>query len=124
VQFADSIKCQLLKDWKRSKAYTLHYLNTMSANSYNYCPQESTRTFAQQMIHMAQGTISLMNAASGQKIPVLINRPNLENTVSANTKDSVSYFVTLSYDYAIEALTPLDLTKSGEYIVRGNFKET
>ena len=123
-QFADSLKSQLLKDWKRSKDYTLDYLKTMPADKYSFRPQDSIRTFAQQMIHMAQGTVSLMEASTGMKIPSLINRQNLENTSTALTKDSVTYFVTLSYDYAIEALEHFEMNSSYEYIRRGNFNVT
>ena len=123
-QFADSLKTQLLKDWKRSKDYTLDYLKTMPPDKYSFRPQDSIRTFAQQMIHMAQGTVSLMEASTGMKIPSLINRQNLENTSTALTKDSVTYFVTLSYDYAIEALVHFEMNSSYEYIRRGNFNET
>ena len=55
----------------------------MPADKYAYKPQDSIRSFAQQMIHMAQGTVSLMEAATGNKIPSTINRQNLENISSA-----------------------------------------
>ena len=55
------------------------------------------------MIHLSQATVSLMEAATGMKIPVLINRRDLENTSSALTKDSVTWFVTPSYDNAIQS---------------------
>lgn len=53
TQLVDSIKNQLLKDWERSKGYTLDYLNTMPKDKYDYRPQDSIRTFAQQMLHQA-----------------------------------------------------------------------
>lgn len=124
AQPADSIKNQLLKDWKRSKQYTLDCLTAMPADKYAFRPQDSIRTFAQQLIHMAQGTISLMNAATGLKIPALINRQNLENTPSALTADSVRYFTALSYDYAAEALANFNMAEIGAYVKRGNFNET
>jgi DinB family len=124
AQFADSLKRQLLKDWKRSKDYTLDYLSTMPADQYSLRPHDSIKTFAQQMIHMAQGTIGLMEAATAKKIPGVINRMNLESTPAALTKDSVIYFVTLSYDYAIEALELFAMDSCWRYVTRGNFKET
>lgn len=123
-QFADSLKAQLQKDWKRSKDYTLDYLKTMPSDKYSYRPQDSIRIFAQQMIHMAQGTVRLMEASTGMKIPSIINRQNLENSLTALTKDSVTYFVTLSYDYAIEALEHFVMNSSYEHIRRGNFNVT
>jgi DinB family len=123
-QFADSLRTQLLKDWKRSKYYTLDYLNAMPPDKYSFQPRDSIRTYAQQMIHLAQGTVSLMEASSGLKIPALINRTNLENIPGALTRDSVTYFVNLSYDYAIEALQYFDMNRCYEYVKRGNFNET
>jgi uncharacterized damage-inducible protein DinB len=124
AQFADSLKKQLLKDWERSKLYTLDYLKTMPADKFSFQPQDSIRTFAQQMIHLSQATISLMEAATGTKIPGIINRPQLESIPQALTKDSVTYFVILSYDYAKQALEQFDMTKSYQYVKRGKFNET
>jgi uncharacterized damage-inducible protein DinB len=123
-QFADSLKAQLLKDWGRSKKYTQEYLSAMPDSKYSFAAQDSIRNFAQQMLHLAQGTVSLMEAATGKKIPPAINRPSLEKTPAAWTKDSVSFFVNLSYDYALEALKEFDMSKSPEYVTRGKFVET
>ena len=123
-QFSDSLKVQLLKDWERSKLYTLDYLKTMPGDKFSFRPQDSIRTFAQQMIHLSQGTVSLMEAATGLNIPSIINRQDLESTPSALTKDSVSYFVTLSYDYATKALESFEMSKGYQYVKRGKFNET
>lgn len=124
AQFADSLKEQLLKDWKRSKFYTLDYLKIIPGDKFSFRPHDSIRTFAQQMIHLSQATVSLMEAATGTKIPSIINRQDLENSPSALTKDSVTYFVTLSYDYATQALESFEMTKSYQYVTRGKFNET
>ena len=123
-QFADSLKVQLLKEWKRSKLYTLDYLKIMPGDKFSFRPQDSIRTFAQQMIHLSQATVSLMEAATGMKIPSVINKQDLESIPSALTKDSVSYFVTISYDYATQALESFDMKKSYQYVKRGKFNET
>lgn len=124
AQFADSAKKQLLRDWKRSKSYTLDYLNTMPADQYSRRPHDSIRNFAQQMLHLAQGTVSLMEAATGRRIPSAINRPSLEQEVSAWQKDSVIYFVNLSYDYAFVALEYFNTDLSFEKVTRGRFVES
>ena len=124
TQFVDSVKSQLIKDWTRSKSYTIEYLNTMPDDKYEFHPLDSIRNFAQQMIHLSQATISLMNAATGREIPAIINRTNLEQTPSAWSKDSVLYFVTLSYDYAIAAMTEFDLIKAFERVSRGTLNES
>ena len=114
----------MLKDWKRSKVYTNDYLKTMPEDKFSFRAKDSIRSFSQQMIHLAQGTVNLMAASTGKKIPDIINRQTLEQMPSALTKDSVTYFVNLSYDYAIEALKEFNMAKSLEYVKRGNFNET
>jgi uncharacterized damage-inducible protein DinB len=123
-QFADSLKAQMIRDWTRARTYTGEYLATMPETGYAFRPNDSIRTFAQQMIHMAQGTVGLMQASTGRVIPSQINRQNLENISSALSKDSVAYFVNLSYDYAIQALKEFDMTTSKDIVVRGSFKVT
>jgi uncharacterized damage-inducible protein DinB len=119
---ADSLKAQYIKDWQRAKVYTQEYLDAMPKDKFIFRAQDSVRTFAQQMIHMAQGTISLMSAGTGKKVPDIINRRGLEQmNLSA---DSVIFFVNLSYDFAIEAVTEFDMNKYAERVKRGNFNET
>jgi uncharacterized damage-inducible protein DinB len=124
AQYTDSLKVQLLKDWTRAKAYSNEYLQTMPTEKYLYAPTDSTRNFAQQVIHFAQANISLVNAATGATIPAIINRQNLETTKSAHSKDSVTYFMNLSYDYAIAAITTFNFNTSFESVSRGKLNET
>lgn len=123
-QFADSLKKQFIADWTRSRAYTDEYLAIMPESQFRFRPQDSIRSFAQQMLHLAQGTVSLMAAATGRKIPSIINRTNLEQTATAWSKDSVTFFVNLSYDYAIAAVREFDMLKAFEREARGSFNET
>ncbi len=120
----DEIKAQLLRDWERAKTYTLDYLNTMPADKYSFKPMDSIRIFAQQMLHLAHGNIFLAMNGTGQK-PIMLDR-NLEQTPSAQTVDSVLYFVRASYDFVIEGIEKLDANKLGEKVRRssGNRDET
>ena len=54
AQSLTDIKTQLVKDWERAKAYTADYLNTMPADKYSFRATDSIRSFAQQMLHLAQ----------------------------------------------------------------------
>lgn len=122
AQLADSIKAQFIKDWQRAKTYTNEYLDAMPANKYNFRAQDSTRTFAEQMLHLAQGTVGLIaNGTGAQRIWV---GQNVEQRKSAHTADSVKYLVNASYDYAIESINKMDLTKLLETSGRGNFAAT
>jgi hypothetical protein len=55
----ETLKQQLVKDWERAKAYTQEYLDAMPANKYDFRAVDSIRSFAEQMLHLAQGTVGL-----------------------------------------------------------------
>lgn len=118
------IKAQMIKEWERSKAYTVDYLNTMPANKYSFKAVDSIRSFAQQMLHLASANVFFMSLATDQKAPSFPQ--DLEQRGSAQTKDSVMYFVTTSYDYAISAANSSDITKWGEKkkLPFGGYEET
>jgi uncharacterized damage-inducible protein DinB len=120
----EDIKAQMVKEWERSKAYTIDYLNTMPANKYSFKAVDSIRSFAQQMLHLAQGNLFLMSMASDIKPPSFGS--DREQSSTAQTKDSVMYYVTTSYDYCINAVKNADLSKWGEKkkLPFGNYEET
>ena len=110
---AEDIKTQFVKDWERAKAYTIDYLNTMPANKYSFKAHDSIRSFAQQMLHLAGANVFLMSNVSDQALPGWMSF-TLEQRTSAQQKDSVVYYVTASYDYAINAVKSSDMNKWGE----------
>ncbi len=107
------IKDQLIKDWERAKAYTIEYLNAMPADKYSFKAVDSTRSFAQQMLHLAQGNYFLMSKATDAQTPAFF-ASDLEHSASAQNKDSVMFYVLASYDYCINAVKNLDTGKWGE----------
>ena len=109
----DEIKAQFLTDWQRAKSYTLDYLNTMPADKYSFKAVDSIRSFAQQMLHLASGNVGLISTATGEKTDF---PRGLEGRTTAQTKDSVVWYVTRSYDFAIESVQKLDPNKYGEMI--------
>jgi uncharacterized damage-inducible protein DinB len=118
----ETIKAQLVKDFERAKAYTNEYLNTMPADKYSFKAQDSIRSFAQQMLHLAQANINLSSNGTGATRLWLGRR--LEQSASAQSKDSVVYFVNASYDFVISSLKGLDVTKLEEKVKGGNLEET
>lgn len=98
----DSLKSQLVKEWQRSKDYTDSYLETMPADKYSFKAVDSIRSFAQQMLHLAEGSVFLIS--TGIKSDNIFNGMDLEHSAGAQTKDSVKYYVDKSYDYAISTL--------------------
>jgi uncharacterized damage-inducible protein DinB len=118
----ETIKQQMVKDWERAKAYTKEYLDIMPADKYNFKAQDSIRSFAQQMLHLAQGNINLSSNGLGKDRLWLGRR--LEATPSAQTKDSVAYFVNASYDYVIEGIKAMDVAKFDEKTKMGNLENS
>ena len=112
VSSAD-LKAQMVKDWQRAKDYTLAYLNTMPADKYSFHAVDSIRSFAQQMLHLSQGNYFLMMNATGQQPPAFA-MTDMEHRPSAQTKDSVVYYVTNSYDFCINAVQNSDIANWGE----------
>lgn len=118
------IQAQMVKDWGRAKTYTIDYLNTMPANKYSFKAVDSLRSFAQQMLHLAAGNVFLMSNATGSKpLPWLMS--DIEHRKSAQTKDSVMYYVKASYDYCVTEVTSLSMDKWGEEVTMFNtFKQS
>ncbi len=110
---AEELKTQMVADWQRAKAYTVDYLNTMPADKYSYKAVDSLRSFAQQMLHLAQGNVFIMSNASDMATPSY-SKSDIEHSPTAQTKDSVMYYVTSSYDYCINAVKNSDSNKWGE----------
>lgn len=110
AQSLEGIKLQMAKDWERAKEYTKDYLNAMPADKYSFKPNDSIRSFAQQMLHLATGTVFLMSQASNEKAPAGIDF-GLEKRATAQQKDSVMYYVTAAYDYAINSVKNSDISK-------------
>jgi uncharacterized damage-inducible protein DinB len=107
------LKLQMIKDWKRAKDYTIEYLNTMPADKYSFKPVDSIRNFAGQMLHLAAANVLIMSQATDDP-PLPWARLDMANRPSAQNKDSVVYYVTASFDYAISAIQNSDATKWGE----------
>jgi len=110
---AVDIRDLLVKEWERAKVYTNEYLNTMPADKYSFKAQDSIRSFAQQMLHLANGNVFLMSNGTGIATPSWFGS-NTENSAGAQKKDSVVYYVNSSYDYCINAVKNFDLNKWGE----------
>lgn len=114
----DEIKTQLIKDWERAKAYTLEYLDAMPADKYSFKAVDSIRSFAQQMLHLASGNAGLIHFATGVRAGFPMG---LEKSPTAQAKDSVVYYVTKSFDIAIQGLKDFDPAKFGEQVdMRGD----
>lgn len=109
AQVHEPAKAQMIKDWERAKAFTKEYLDAMPADKYSFKAQDSVRSFAGQMLHLASGNVFLSSTGTGKE-RIWAGR-NLEASATAQTKDSVTYFVMTSYDYVIDGIKSLDAYK-------------
>jgi uncharacterized damage-inducible protein DinB len=119
---AEDLKAQLIKDWERGKDYTISYLNTMPADKYSFKAVDSIRSFAQQMLHLAQANVFFMSAVTGQQ--PIFGQGYIEERTTAQSHDSVMYYVTAGYDFAINGLKNMDASKLGEKTKIFDFEET
>ncbi len=101
----DSLKTMLVKDWQRAKAYTQEYMDAMPANNYSFKANDSIRSFAQQLLHLANANMFFVSQGTGNTMPT---GPDIEKSPTAQTADSVRYYVNRSYDYAINSIKNMD----------------
>ncbi|AYB32518.1 DinB family protein [Chryseolinea soli] len=121
--FADTFKAQLIEDWKQAKVLTVEYLQIMPADKYSFKAESSIRSFAQQMLHLAQVNVAMASLGTGAPRPFPRSR-RLEKSPGAQAKDSVLYFVNVSYDYVIHALETMDASKLEEKVKERDKEET
>lgn len=119
---AQSIE-DMVKDWERAKAYTKEYLDAMTESGYALKPTPEMRSFADQMLHLADGNYGFASAASGEKSPVAIG--GLEKTTTDKSKANVTKLVLDSYDFVINGMkkmTPAQLAENTK--IFSNFEMT
>ena len=117
------IKDLMVKDWERAKLFTIDYLNAMPAEKYSFKAVDSIRSFGAQMLHLAWVNVAIVGLAAGQA-PLPWAQPALQSRKSAENKDSVFYYVSQSYDYCINAVKNLDISKWGEKVKYREYEGT
>lgn len=118
----EDVRSQFLKDWERAKLYSIDYLNTMPVDKYSFKATDSIRSFAQQWLHLAQSNVNIISFVADE--PNIIGDRILENSVTAQTKDSVMYYVVASYDLAIHGLKKMNMASLNEKVKMYNWEET
>ena len=115
----ETVKQQLVKEWERAKAYTKEYLDAMPADKYNSRASDSIRSFSEQMLHLSQANAAMALFATDvqdARLQKLFFKPNFEKISHVQSKDSVIYYVTTSYDIMINAIRNLDFGKIEEVV--------
>jgi uncharacterized damage-inducible protein DinB len=104
-------KEQMIADWQRAKAYTKTYLDAMPEDGYGYKPTPEMRTFAAQMLHLADANYYFASSASGK--PSTFGQKSAEKTV-AQTKEATTKTVIDSYDFVISCIQGMTSAQFGE----------
>jgi uncharacterized damage-inducible protein DinB len=102
---------QIIKEWERAKVYTKEYLDAMTASGYALKPTPEMRSFADQMLHLADANYGLVSAGTGEKSPVGFGE--LEKSTD-KSKETVTKKVMDSYDFVISTvkkMTPAQLAE-------------
>jgi uncharacterized damage-inducible protein DinB len=108
---AQTPKENLLKDWERARAYTKEYLDAMPESGYALKPTKEMRSFAGQMLHLADANYGIVGTAT----EVVPTAKDLEKSNDV-AKASVTEKVLASYDFAINAIKNYPDAKWGEMI--------
>jgi hypothetical protein len=118
----DSLKAQLIRDWERAKLYTKEYIDAMPEDGMGFKPTPDIRSFAEQMLHLSQGTIGLSSNGSGKAR--LYPGKTLEKSDELKTKAALTKVVMECYDFAIDGLKSMDPAHFGDIVKLGNFSVT
>lgn len=108
---SEAEKEALVADWERAKTFTLEYIDAMSDEGFFKSPTDGIRTFAAQMLHVADGNAGLVGIATGKAGPF---SGRVEQEASLDSKTKVREAVAKSYDYVIGAIKDMDMSKATE----------
>lgn len=103
----------MVADWERAKAYTQEYIDVANEEVIAFKPASEMRSFAEQMLHLAEANYAFASAASGKANPIAFGQ--LQNAAGDyKTKEALSKVVMDSYDFVIAALKEFDESKIDE----------
>jgi len=110
--FAQFTQPQMVEEWTRAKAYTKAYLDAMPADGFGFKPTPEIRSFAQQMLHLADANYFFTSTITGKPSPM--GQTSVEKSIPP-TKEATTKTVMDSYDYVIaslQAMTPAQLQET------------
>ena len=121
--FAQFTQSQMIAEWQRAKLYTKSYLDAMPEDDYGFKPTPEIRSFAQQMLHIADANYVLATVASGKPNPIgeTLATHNLNEKTVSPTKEATIKAVMDSYDWVISTLQNMtpdqmqEMTKFGKH---------
>src|ERR1700691_4062747 len=90
--FAQFTQSQMVQEWQRAKSYTKEYLDAMPADGYGFKPTPEIRSFAQQMLHLADANYVLATVASDKPNPIgdSLASHNVNEKTASPTKEATT----------------------------------
>jgi len=101
--FAQDIKSSLMDDFERQRGNVLGMVDAMPESGLRTAPTEGVRDFAQQIEHVVQGNVGIIQ--SGFDRPVDI--PQLDPEVYLNSKDELKKMVNTGFDLIAEMISAM-----------------
>lgn len=108
---------QLTADWQRAKEYTKEYLDAMSEDGINFKPTPEIRSFADQMLHLANANYNFGSVASGKTNPM--QGKKMEEMTDLKNKAALTKAVMDSYDFMIDAVKGMTDAQLAEMVKMG-----
>ena len=103
----------MVKEWERAKVYTKEYLDAMPADKYALKPTPEMRSFADQLLHLADGNFGITAAAAGTQSPIAFGAAEKS---ADKSKDAVTKQVMDSYDFVIKTIKGMKPAQMGEEV--------
>lgn len=103
----------MVKDWERAKAFTKEYLDAMPESGYTLKPTPEMRSFAEQMLHLADANYTFAAIASGEKSPV--GQGESEKSTD-KSKANTTKLVMASYDFVVSAIKKMNPAQFSEIV--------
>lgn len=110
---AQSPYVDLVKEWERAKTFTMEYLEAMPESGYSFKPTPEVRSFAEQMLHIADANYGIASAIIGVESPV--GRGESEKNPD-KSKENVIKLVMAGYDYVINSIKKMSPEQLNEKI--------
>jgi uncharacterized damage-inducible protein DinB len=102
----------MVGDWTRARDYTKEYLDAMPEDGVGLKPTPDIRSFAEQMLHIANANFAFAATATGAANPQ--QGKNLEKIDEYKTKAGLTKIVIESYDFVINSVKGMDVKKMDE----------
>lgn len=108
---------QLTADWQRAKEYTKEYLDAMPEEGVSFKPTPEIRSFAEQMLHLANANYNFASGATGKTNPM--QGKKMETMDEFKTKAALTKAVMDSYDFVLESIKGLSDAQLAENVKMG-----